>query len=85
MPYIEQKSRVPLDPKIDALQPETAGDLNYVITRLCHAWFKRNGGRYLQVAIVMGTFICAAFEFYRRVAAPYEDRKIAENGDVYKY
>jgi len=26
---------------------------------------------------------CAWAEFYRRVAAPYEDKKIAENGDVY--
>ncbi len=83
MPYIEQHVRMSLDPKIDALRPDTAGDLNYVITRLCFSWFKRNGGRYLQIAIVMGTFICAAFEFYRRVAAPYEDKKCAESGDVY--
>jgi hypothetical protein len=83
MPYIEQNVRMVLDPKIDALQPDTAGDLNYAITRLCFSWFKRNGGRYLQIAIVMGTFVCAAFEFYRRVAAPYEDKKCAENGDVY--
>jgi hypothetical protein len=26
---------------------------------------------------------CAADEFYRRVAAKYEDKKIDENGDVY--
>ena len=83
MPYIDEKSRAALDPKIDGLQPDTAGDLNYTITRLCLAWFRRNGGRYLQVAIVMGTFICAAFEFYRRVAAPYEDEKIKQNGDVF--
>jgi hypothetical protein len=25
----------------------------------------------------------AKFEFYRRLAASYEDEKIAENGDVY--
>jgi len=26
---------------------------------------------------------CAAAEFYRRVAVPYENVKIAQNGDVY--
>lgn len=30
-----------------------------------------------------GAIECAKLEFYRRVAAPYEDKKIAENGDVY--
>lgn len=35
-------------------------------------------------AKVMGAFRCAQQEFYRRVAVPYEDSKIAENGDVYQ-
>ena len=83
MPYIKQEARRELDPKIDVLRPETAGDLNYVITRLCYSWFKRQGSRYLNVCIVMGTFFCAALEFYRRVAAPYENEKTAENGDVF--
>ena len=26
---------------------------------------------------------CAKLELYRRVAAPYEDEKIDQNGDVY--
>jgi hypothetical protein len=30
----------------------------------------------------MGVLACVQAEFYRRVAAPYEDQKIAENGDV---
>ena len=30
-----------------------------------------------------GALRCAQMEFYRRVAAPYEDKKIQENGDVY--
>jgi len=43
----------------------------------------RHGRSYRTICIVMGTLLCAAFEFYRRVAAPYEDRKITTNGDVY--
>jgi len=31
----------------------------------------------------IGALECAKLELYRRVAAPYEDTKIAENGDVY--
>ena len=31
----------------------------------------------------MGALECAKLELYRRVAAPYEDVKIMENGDVY--
>lgn len=25
---------------------------------------------------------CAKLEFYRRILAPYEDKKIGENGDI---
>ena len=32
---------------------------------------------------IIGALECAKLELYRRVAAPYEDDKIIENGDVY--
>jgi hypothetical protein len=32
---------------------------------------------------VVGVLECAKLEIYRRIAAPYEDKKIVENGDVY--
>ncbi|WP_439397023.1 DUF6899 family protein [Bradyrhizobium sp. PMVTL-01] len=32
---------------------------------------------------VLGALDGAKAEFYRRVAAPYEDAKIADSGDVY--
>jgi len=83
MPYIKQEARKKLDEKILTLRPESAGDLNYTITRLCLGWLNRHGKNYLNICTVMGTFICGAFEFYRRVAAPYEDTKIKENGDAY--
>lgn len=31
----------------------------------------------------LGALECCKLEFYRRVAAPYEDSKIISNGDVY--
>jgi hypothetical protein len=31
----------------------------------------------------IGALECCKLEFYRRVAVPYEDRKIKSNGDVY--
>ena len=33
---------------------------------------------------LIGVLECAKLELYRRVAAPYEDDKIDENGDVYQ-
>ncbi len=31
---------------------------------------------------IVGILECAKMEFYRRMTAPYEDKKIKENGDV---
>jgi len=31
----------------------------------------------------VGVLECAKLELYRRIAAPYEDEKIVETGDVY--
>lgn len=92
MPYVKQEVRKDLDPLIDQIvrkigMPLTpsanswAGELNYVITRIAT---KVSGTKsYWTIALVMGVFITAALEYYRRVAAPYEDSKIEENGDVY--
>jgi hypothetical protein len=32
---------------------------------------------------MIGVLECAKLELYRRVAAPYEDAKCEDNGDVY--
>ena len=39
--------------------------------------------RYAHLNEAIGVLECAKLELYRRVAAPYEDEKIAESGDVY--
>lgn len=85
MPYIPPEDRFMFDTEIDRLIPEieNAGELNYVITRLCLGYWKSRGSRYQQIAEITGVLVNAKDEFYRRVAAPYEDVKIHENGDVY--
>jgi len=37
----------------------------------------------VQINEVIGVLECAKLELYRRVAAPYEERKRIENGEVY--
>ena len=88
MPYIKQARRKKLDPKFMSLIEHieyndiTAGDLNYIITRIIYAIWHR-GSNYETINSIVGALDCAKLEFYRRIAAPYEDIKIEENGNVY--
>ncbi|MAF24397.1 hypothetical protein CL634_02265 [bacterium] len=79
MPYIKQGMREKL---IDYPHPQTSGELNYMITNLIIKYAKDHPG-YSGINDVVGALEGAKLEFYRRYAAPYEDLKIAENGDVY--
>jgi hypothetical protein len=85
MPYIVDKERPEIDEAIvQALTKiETPGQLNYAITQLCWLYTQIKGVRYTTINEVVGVMGCAKMEYYRRVAAPYEDTKIKENGDVY--
>lgn len=66
------------------------GILNYCITRLIQACYKSvrgvslnsNSLSYSDYNSAIGVLECAKMEFYRRRAAPYEDEKLSENGDV---
>ena len=81
MPYITAEARTRL---ARGGKPETAGELNYSITRLVDDYLARKGGiRYAHLNEVVGVLECAKLELYRRVAAPYEDKKLAETGEVY--
>jgi len=82
MPYIEADARPSLDDRLRT--PATVGELNYVVTRLVLEFIRNQGGMsYTTANAAIGVLECAKLELYRRLAAPYEDRKIAENGDVY--
>ena len=84
MPYIDKEGRRLIDPMLKDVKVEDmgAGELNYTITSLCHRWILRKGLRYVNLAVVFGVLITALLELYRRIAAPYEDIKIEENGPV---
>jgi hypothetical protein len=82
VPYITGEARARLDA---GGRPETAGELNYAITRLVDDYLIARGGiRYAHLNEVVGALECAKLELYRRVAAPYEDAKRDETGDVYR-
>ena len=63
--------------------PGSAGDLNFLFTHHINVFLKWRGLSYSNINEAVGALECAKLELYRRVAAPYEDTKIAENGDVY--
>jgi len=86
MPYIKMIDRDRVDYITDAASNVgilNAGELNYLITRLCITFMNDNGKNYQNINNVVGALEGAKMEFYRRYAAPYEDTKIKENGDVY--
>lgn len=79
MPYIPENTRR----HVAEGRPETAGELNYFLTMAVIQYVQDIGLNYQTIADVVSSFECAKLEFARRVVAPYEDKKIAENGDVY--
>ena len=59
------------------------GKINYCFSRIL-------GGiigdvSYSKIAMITGVLENIKQEFYRRVAEPYEDKKIVENGDIKEY
>ena len=80
MPYIDPKDRI-----ASAVAPLTAGELNYAITKLVIGFVRQKRLSYQTINDVLGALDGASKEFYRRVVVPYENMKIAANGDVYDY
>ena len=87
MPYIVQDDRPQYEEVLDKLiellkanPPEAIdGHLNYVVTRIIKGIYPL---RYYHINKAVGVLECIKMEFYRRVAAPYEDTKIEQNCDV---
>ena len=87
MPYIKPKKREKYDMVLNELVSilksipieEVDGELNYVVTRILKEVYPL---RYYHINKAVGVLECIKQEFYRRVAAPYEDLKIKESGDV---
>jgi hypothetical protein len=84
MPYVKQERRLLLIKKTSEFKEKLSpGDLNYQITFLIQNYIDQNKMSYQTINDIVGALEGAKLEFYRRVAAPYEDKKISENGDVY--
>jgi len=87
MPYIKKEDRPKYERALGELigilkaRPvdQIDGELNYIITRILKESYPL---RYFNLNRAMGVLECCKLEFYRRVAAPYEDTKIKDNGDV---
>ncbi len=82
MPYIKQEDRRKFDESLAELYPTTPGELNYIFTALCQLYLVERGLNYVNINEVIGALECCKLELYRRIASPYEDNKISENGDV---
>ena len=80
MPYIRKEMRDSID---NGHAPTNSGELNYLITRNLDAYIAAHGLTYDTLNSIVGVLECAKMELYRRVAAPYEDSKLQDNGDVY--
>lgn len=87
MPYIKSENRKKYEKVLrelvdimKTLPPEEVdGELNYVVTKILKDVYPL---RYFHINKAVGVLECIKLEFYRRVAAPYEDLKIKESGDV---
>ncbi len=88
MPYIPQDERKDLDEIAGALTTNLRngnfrGKLNYFISSVAQGLIEANGVSYSFLNDFIGVLECCKLELYRRVASPYEDQKIEENGDVF--
>ncbi len=98
MPYINEKARIELDNCIENMVScltsdninisneeflSIAGEINYTFSRIVAGCMKDTS--YGKIAIITGVLENIKQEFYRRMAVPYEDKKIVENGDIKEY
>lgn len=96
MPYIVEEKRQQLDRAIDELhqalvnlelddaeENNMEGNINYAVTRLLMMVYgTKDGTRYSHINDAIGVLECIKLEFYRKVAAPYEDQKEFDNGPI---
>jgi hypothetical protein len=92
MPYIPQNRRDTINAELlddskdeGGLEwsPQNAGDLNYVVTCFIDNFLLKSGINYANINEMVGALECCKMELYRKIAAPYEDEKAEDNGEVY--
>lgn len=82
MPYIKQEDRANLDKIVEQMHEvgiAANGDLNYLLYAYCKRHINPSYNNYKNF---IGELNQCATEIERRILAPYEDKKIKENGDV---
>ena len=82
MPYIEKIKRPLMDMVLKAMIDagvNADGDLNYILYKFCKEEIIPSYNNYKNFC---GELRQCATEIERRILAPYEDKKIKENGDV---
>lgn len=88
MPYIKKNERVRFENALHQIMqnlPQNAGELNYMITRICDIYLQIKGKNYANINEIVGVLECLKLEIYRRVAANYEEEKMKLNGEVYGF
>lgn len=80
MPYIKKERRRELDSGTDF--PDSPAELSYVLFKLFRQYVAEHGEGYITFSEIFGVLETLKHELYRRWVAPYEKRKIEENGDV---
>lgn len=85
MPYVNEEQREEVLGWLGkGDSPEfTPGQVNFLITTILDEWVASEKLCYDNINEAIGILECVKMEFYRRIAAPYEDEKMIQNGDVY--
>ncbi len=83
MPYIKPEDRVKFLELISLNKKiENVGELNFVISMLCHNFLDKKGESYENYNSIVGVLECAKQEYYRMAVAPYEEIKKINNGNI---
>lgn len=85
MPYIKDKKK--RDYITDGIyrildKANDSGDIVFMFYKTLIIWVRMRKVRFFSLCMAVGICVCTLLEFYRRQVAPYEDKKIKENGDV---
>jgi hypothetical protein len=79
MPYLDDAQRF----YAETYGAVDVGQMNYLVTKVVNDYLVKTGVTYARINEAIGALECAKLELYRRIAAPYEDKKLVANGDVY--
>lgn len=85
MPYISElnRNRIWTEAEEGSLPTlSSPGELNYFMCEILISYIHNKGLSYQSINDCLGALEGVKQEFYRKVAVPYEEKKIVENGDL---